>query len=54
MPKIKVVINKTNQAKIDKFIKSVTLDNKDEFVSQFQERVIYEIRSLRDCSEKTG
>ena len=52
MPKIKVVINKTNQAKIDKFIKSVTLDNKDEFVAQFQERVIYEIRSLRDCSEK--
>lgn len=52
MPKIKITINKTNQAKINHWLKSITLDNKDEFIESFNKIIIEELRSLRDCSEK--
>ena len=52
MPKIKVNINKTNQGKINKFLKSVDLDNKEEFSNEFNKLLIEEIRYIRDCSEK--
>lgn len=52
MPKIKININKTNQSKIDHWLKNINLDNKNEFIESFNKIIIEELRSLRDCSEK--
>lgn len=56
MPRIKITINKTNQQKIDRFIKWAarewpSIDN-EKLAQCFNEHMKYEIRSLRDCSEK--
>lgn len=57
MPKIKVVLNKTNTLKLNKFFKNAKKEWKDlipeEFEANFTELVKREIRSLRDCSEKS-
>lgn len=60
MPRIKVTINKTNQGKIDRFLrkfhKSWSNDMcplGDSFDNDFVEFIKSEIRSIKDCNEKS-
>ena len=52
MPKIKVSINKTNQGKINKWIKNLSLENKEQFSESFNNVLLEEMKTLRECSEK--
>ena len=53
MPKIKVSINKTNQGKINKWIKNLSLENKEQFSESFNNFLLEEMKTLRECSEKS-
>lgn len=52
MPKIKVSINKTNKAKIDKFLKAFP-DAPESFKEELEAQIINDIRNIRDCTEKS-
>lgn len=55
MPKIKVTLNKTNTAKLNKlykYLKENWSPYTDEFSERFTQHIKDEIKSLKDCSEK--
>lgn len=53
MPKKNITLNKTNKGKLTRCINKLSkIENKKEFSNLFNDLIISEIRSLKDCTEK--